>query len=40
VDAAGKVVFAHYNEDPTDNAEVSDVLEAVETAAGLRQQLR
>jgi peroxiredoxin len=40
VDAAGKVVFAHYNEDSTDNAEVSDVLEAVETAAGLRQQLR
>jgi len=38
VDPGGTVVFAHYNEDSTDNAEVADVLEAVASAAAARPQ--
>lgn len=38
VDSSGRVAFAHYNEDSTDNAEIQEVLEAVENSAGLRPQ--
>lgn len=37
VDTNGNVVFAHYNEDSTDNPAVADVLAAVVEAASLTQ---
>jgi peroxiredoxin len=40
VDQNGKLVFAHYNEDSTDNADVADVLEAVREASAARPQPR
>jgi peroxiredoxin len=40
VDTDGRVVLAHYNRDSTDNPPVSEVIEAVERAAGVKPQPR
>jgi hypothetical protein len=40
LDTGGRVVFAHYNGDSTDNPRSEDVVEAVKRAAGVTPQPR